>query len=141
MNKTLLNAIIFIAISAIYTGASAQQVYKCGKSYSQIPCPGAVAIDTRDARSKSQKRQSQKVIARDTELAKDMEETRQKEDAMALAARAPTEDAAAHKVTKSKSAKSKSASSKKSSGATLDTQGKKKKEDPYFTAKSEPQKK
>jgi hypothetical protein len=70
-----------------------------------------------------------------------MEETRQKEDAMALAARAPTEHVAPRKAAKSKSAKSKSAPSKKSSGATLDTQGKKKKEDPYFTAKSEPQKK
>ena len=46
---------ILIALGSIPTGASAQNVYRCGSSYSQKPCPDAVVVDVEDTRSNSQK--------------------------------------------------------------------------------------
>ncbi len=74
--RTLEIAILFIAAHAISTGAAAQKVYKCGNVYSQIPCTDAVNVDTSDARSASQKKESEKAVARDMQAAKSMEKER-----------------------------------------------------------------
>ena len=41
MRFVALNTIILIAACALSTGATAQKTYKCGNSYSQLPCPAA----------------------------------------------------------------------------------------------------
>ena len=40
--------IIAAALAAAATGADAQQVYRCGSSYSQQPCPGGTTIAATD---------------------------------------------------------------------------------------------
>lgn len=86
MIKKCFFAITFIATCAISTGASAQKVYKCGSTYSNIPCADAVVVNTDDARSKAQKTQSDKATVRDTQTASAMEKERLQQEARALAA-------------------------------------------------------
>ena len=65
--------IILIAICGAFTRASAQNVYRCGNSYSQAPCPDGVPVDVQDARTAEQKIQSDAADA--------MEKKRLKEEA------------------------------------------------------------
>ena len=65
MTKSNFGAIFLIAACALSTAAWGQKVYRCGSSYSQIPCNGAVTIETQDARSKTQKTQSDQATVRE----------------------------------------------------------------------------
>ena len=67
--------------------AQAQVAYRCGNSYSQVPCPGGAPVDAADKRSKDQKAAAEAVAKRDTRLADSMEKTRlQQEEAQRKAA-------------------------------------------------------
>ena len=85
MTKANLSAIFLIAACAISTGAWGQKVYRCGSSYSQIPCNGAVTVETQDARSKTQKIQSDQATVRDLATANSMEKDRKQEEAKTIA--------------------------------------------------------
>lgn len=78
-------AIVLIAAYAISTGAAAQKVYKCGNSYSQIPCNDAVKVGADDTRTAIQKKESEKAVARDMQAAKAMEKERLAEEKRAQA--------------------------------------------------------
>lgn len=80
MKKPTLNALFFIATSIIATGATAQNIYKCGTSYSQNPCPGGAVVDTNDPRSSDQKRQTDQATVRDAKVANSMETSRLKKE-------------------------------------------------------------
>ena len=67
---------IFIAASAMTTGASAENIYKCGNTYSQTPCLGGQSLSVDDSRDPLQKKQQDAATQRDIELAKDLEKTR-----------------------------------------------------------------
>lgn len=69
-------AIFLIAAYALSTGATAQNVYKCGSSYSQAPCPGGSTLDVTDARTPEQKEQTDTAVSRDIQTANAMEEAR-----------------------------------------------------------------
>jgi hypothetical protein len=88
MNQRHLPAlcIAFWAVSS--TPVMAQNVYKCGDSYSQSPCPGGVAIDP-DRRSPAQKAQADAATARDAQAARSLEQARLKQEAAARAANTP----------------------------------------------------
>jgi hypothetical protein len=87
MKKLLLIATFFIAACAISTGALAQKtIYRCGATYSQIPCAGGVAVEANDTRSKTDKNEADKATKRDMQQAREMEKTRLKEEKDALAA-------------------------------------------------------
>lgn len=94
MRIAVLNAIFFIAIIATSTGVSAQNVYKCGDAYSQLPCPGGVTIDTADPRTSTQKTQADLATARDARSADAMESARLRQEKADLAANAPPRAAA-----------------------------------------------
>jgi K+-sensing histidine kinase KdpD len=78
-------AITTAAALCVWHAASAQQVYRCGNSYSQKPCAGAIAVNTDDPRTDSQRSEAKQALASDKALAKDLDATRRKEDALALA--------------------------------------------------------
>ena len=137
MKKALVFAIFSIAACAIPTGAWSQKVYKCGSSYSQIPCADAVTVDTGDARSKAQKTEADKQTARDAKVADAMEKTRLKEEAQALAQNKPAAKAKEKDKEKSASAKSKAESEEEARKKAKA----KKKEPEFFTAKTAPEKK
>jgi hypothetical protein len=61
--------------------AAAQNVYRCGDSYSQKPCPGGALVPTDDARSAAQKAQTREAAQRDGKTADAMEKARLKEEA------------------------------------------------------------
>lgn len=88
MTKLLRIAIFFVATYAFCTGASAQNVYKCGSVYSQKPCPNAVELDVQDARTPAQKAEADAKTRREMAQANAMEKTRLKEEAQARAAQA-----------------------------------------------------
>ena len=76
ISKHQLNISIFIAVNAVMTGAQAENIYKCGNTYSQSPCSGGKLMSVDDSRDPQQKLQQDAATQRDAELAKDMEKTR-----------------------------------------------------------------
>ncbi len=53
--------------------AWAQPVYRCGSSYSQTPCEGAVTIQAEDPRTDAQRAAAKQGLARDKALVKEIE--------------------------------------------------------------------
>ncbi|MBP9059826.1 MAG: DUF4124 domain-containing protein [Rhodoferax sp.] len=89
MRFVALNTIILIAACALSTGATAQKTYKCGNSYSQLPCPDGEVIDTADPRTPEQKSQADAATRRDALAADALEKSRLEQEKRALAARPP----------------------------------------------------
>ncbi|MDD5335447.1 MAG: hypothetical protein PHS32_17070 [Rhodoferax sp.] len=89
MPSHALNAIFLLAVILFSTGAKAQNTYRCGNSYSQTPCPGGVIVDAADARTESQKAQTDKASKRDAQIADAMEKARLQQEAKDLAANTP----------------------------------------------------
>ena len=75
----------YLVLLMACASASAQQVYRCGNSYSQQPCgPDAKAIQTDDPRTDAQRAAAQQGFERDKTLLKEMEASRHKEETRAL---------------------------------------------------------
>ncbi|MFZ4481676.1 MAG: hypothetical protein ACOYNZ_17480 [Rhodoferax sp.] len=89
MSALTLSALLLIAVSAVSTTAAAQDTFRCGNSYSQTPCPGAVMVDTEDPRTGAQKRQADQATQRDARVASEMEKARLQQEARDLAASKP----------------------------------------------------
>lgn len=89
MQKFTLIAMLFIAASALSTGAAGQNIYKCGGSYSQTPCPGAVTLDVTDTRTPAQKKQTDMAASRDAKTADRMEKARELQQRKDTAANTP----------------------------------------------------
>ena len=70
------NTFLLIATSALSMGATAENVYKCGNTYSQSPCPGGQVLNVDDSRDPQQKKLKDDITQRDAELARDMEKDR-----------------------------------------------------------------
>jgi hypothetical protein len=90
MNRNL-PALIFAAACTLGAAqsAAAQGVYRCGDSYSQQPCPGGALVPADDARSESQRKQTQDAARRDGKAADAMEKARLKEEAKPVQAYLP----------------------------------------------------
>ncbi len=56
--------------------ASGQTIYRCGSTYSQQPCPGAVTVDVNDSRTPEQKTQADAASAHAAKAADKMEKQR-----------------------------------------------------------------
>jgi hypothetical protein len=94
--RQLINS-IFIAATAVVTGAQAENIYKCGNTYSQSPCSGGKLMSVDDSRDPQQKLQQDAATQRDVELAKEMEKTRlANEKALRAAETKPTPGVKAH---------------------------------------------
>ena len=61
--------------------AAAQNIYRCGDSYSQQPCPGGTVVEAEDERSAAQRSQTSQAAQRDAKTADAMEKARLKEEA------------------------------------------------------------
>jgi preprotein translocase subunit SecF len=80
-----LQTLVLLATAAFAAGAGAQTVYRCGSSYSQIPCNGGTEVTVDDARTDAQRAAAQAGLARDKALGKEMETSRRKDEAQVLA--------------------------------------------------------
>ena len=89
MNKNL-PALVVLAAAAALAPVAAQNVYRCGDSYSQKPCPGGTLVPTEDARSASQRAQTSEAAQRDAKAANAMEKARLKEEAKPVQGYIPT---------------------------------------------------
>lgn len=89
-------AAILMALCTQGAAAQAQNVYRCGETYSNQPCAGAVVVPTDDPRSAAQRAESRAATQRDTRLADQMEAERLKREAE-LARELARERAAASK--------------------------------------------
>lgn len=81
-------ATLLISLFTVSTWLQAQNIYKCGSSYSQTPCSGASTLTLDDARDAEQKRQSDAAARRDHGLAAALERDRLAQEKIA-ATRAP----------------------------------------------------
>lgn len=86
MKKLCLPVLFLIAGVAFTWRVQAQSIYRCGNTYSQLPCPGALPLDLNDARQPAQKAQTQEAALTDARLAKTMEQERVAEEKRQLAA-------------------------------------------------------
>jgi hypothetical protein len=90
MNRNLPGFIFAAACTlGVMHSAAAQGVYRCGGSYSQQPCPGGALVPADDARSDSQRKQTQDAARRDGKTAEAMEKARLKEEAKPVQAYLP----------------------------------------------------
>ncbi len=141
MRLPTLLTIFLIAACAISTGARGQIAYKCGNTYSQIPCPGAETVNNADQRTSAQKQQADDNTRRDQLAADKLEKQRLREEAQVRSDQKALEkkNKAAAKAKKDKK-KAKAEGSADGSSTTLEPpkHRSKKKESPYFTAHTQP---
>lgn len=83
-------AILSVALTSISTRTEAQNVYRCGNSYSQTPCPGGESVDVADPRTPAQKAAADVANRQTARSATEMERSRLREEAAARAANRPT---------------------------------------------------
>ena len=82
MNRNLPAFVLLAACAAAAMApTAAQNVYRCGDSYSQKPCPGGAVVPTDDARSEGQRTQTREAAQRDGKAADAMQKARLKEEA------------------------------------------------------------
>jgi len=81
MQRNLTIAVFCLAASGWIAPAAAQDIYRCGNSYSQRPCPGGKVVPADDARSATQSSQTSAASERDAKMGDAMEKARLKEEA------------------------------------------------------------
>ena len=69
-------ALVLLVCSIWSAQASAQTVFRCGNTYSQTPCPGAIALDVTDSRTAEQKAQTDAAARQTASSASKMERER-----------------------------------------------------------------
>ncbi len=89
MSPRVRDAIFLVGLSAVATMAAAQNVYKCGNTYSQTPCPGGTPMAVEDERTAAQKAQSQAVAKQDAKTAEAQQKARLAQEKADLAANRP----------------------------------------------------
>jgi hypothetical protein len=142
MQRFFYLATIFIAACAVFTGASAQTVYRCGNAYSQTPCGDGKTLETgadapSDAQAWARKKTADAQTKRQTATANMLERDRLAREAadskLAEAQRKALEKAQAAERTEAQ-ARARAAKSEASSNHSKHTK-KKGKEPEFFTAK------
>lgn len=97
MRKLRLQALFLITGVVLTWGVQAQTIYRCGNSYSQVPCPGAQPMNLNDSRHPEQKLQTDAAIQNVALIAKTMEQERLAEEQRLLAGNRPITSSAPDK--------------------------------------------
>ena len=99
MKRWIVGLSLFMA--ALGTQA-VQPVYRCGSTYSQVPCPEGRIVDATDPRSAAQRAEARRVAALERQQAAHMERDRREQEsaqkpaaASGFDSRSPAPDAAA----------------------------------------------
>lgn len=80
MSKPAHIAALLLALSALWLSAQAQNVYRCGESYSTQPCAGGTVVPTDDPRSAAQRAQADAATRRDARSAQVLEKERLRQE-------------------------------------------------------------
>jgi len=83
--KPLALALIVVCAAFDMGSAQAQAIYRCGQTYSQVPCPDGRIIDSSDPRTAAQRAEAKRVAIRERQLAAKLENDRRAEAAEAAA--------------------------------------------------------
>ena len=75
---------MLLAASAIPIWVEAQNIYKCGSSYSQTPCAGGQVLNVDDARSPAQQQQTQEATNNAKKLADQLKKQRLAQEKQAV---------------------------------------------------------
>jgi len=75
-------SIVALALAAMALGAqAAQPVYRCGSTYSQVPCPEGRVVDATDPRTAAQRAEARRIAALERSQAAQMERERREKEA------------------------------------------------------------
>ena len=86
------NPFLCLLAAVCVAPAAAQDIYRCGDSYSQRPCPGGTVVEAEDERSAVQRSQTSQAAQRDARMADAMEKARLKEEAKPVSAYIPAKE-------------------------------------------------
>src|SRR4029078_2481859 len=72
-----------LAIALLFSSgiAAAQTIYRCGNSYTRVPCPDGRALDVGDPRSAAQRAEGRRVAAAEKQLGDTMARDRRQAEA------------------------------------------------------------
>ena len=74
--------IVALGLTLLALGAqAAQPVYRCGSTYSQVPCPQGRVVDATDPRTAAQRAEARRIAALERSQAVQMERDRRGEEA------------------------------------------------------------
>jgi hypothetical protein len=76
MIKHLFQTSFIVAISAISVWAGAENIYKCGTSYSQTPCAGGQVLSVDDQRTPVQQQSTKKAVNNTQKMAEKLKKQR-----------------------------------------------------------------
>ena len=119
--------IVALGLIAATLGAQAvQPVYRCGSTYSQVPCPEGRMVEATDPRSAAQRAEARRVAALERQQATQMERERRAQEAAQKPAgasgfdsRSPSPDAAASSAERGRHQKKQSKSGKRAAVLTV----------------------
>jgi hypothetical protein len=72
----VLTTFVFVLLTALSSAVAAQTIYRCGTSYSQVPCADAKELHIDDRRAPEQKQQADANIQQQQKQAQTMEKER-----------------------------------------------------------------
>lgn len=98
LKLTRFTAMVLISLCALSSRLQAQNIYKCGSSYSQTPCAGATTLSVDDARTEAQKQQTDAATRGDAKLAQSLAKDRIAQEKLTMA-RSPAPQPAAAPTT------------------------------------------
>jgi len=113
--------IVALGLTAATLGAQAvQPVYRCGSTYSQVPCPEGRMVEATDPRSAAQRAEARRVAALERQQATQMERERRVQEAAqkpagasGFDARSPAPEAAASSAERGRHPKKRSKADKR----------------------------
>ena len=73
---------VALLLCMVVLGAHAQPVYRCGNTYSSMPCPDGKVVEATDPRTAAQRAEARRVAANEKQLAVDMRRERLVDQAM-----------------------------------------------------------
>ncbi|MEP6791347.1 MAG: hypothetical protein ABI907_08240 [Ramlibacter sp.] len=94
MSHHFATAVATIFIALCVTPATAQNIYRCGETYSQQPCAGGKLVTADDARTSQQRTDAQAAAQRDAKAAEAMEKARMKQESQPAQAVLPPDKVA-----------------------------------------------
>jgi len=108
-------------ITAALGAQAVQPVYRCGSTYSQVPCPEGRMVEATDPRSAAQRAEARRVAALERQQATQMERERRAQEAAQKPAgasgfdsRSPAPEAAASSAERGRHQKKRSKADKRS---------------------------
>jgi hypothetical protein len=105
MNRRGVAVAVLLSLAAVQALA-AQPIYRCGTTYSQVPCPDGKLVDAADPRSAAQRAEALRIAARERRDATQLErERRAREAADKAGAAKASASASGHGKDKKKRAK------------------------------------